>query len=88
MRAFMNVKEQRQVHYKPGWPERHKGRHIPELNVRLGHSKTTPRWGKNGNFRTRNFRSHLANLPSQLKRGRQISEFFCNVKRKYVLPVS
>ena len=84
----MNVKEQRQLYYKPGLSERHKGRHIPELKVRLGQSKTSPRWGRNGNFRTRNFRSHLANLPSQLERGRQISEFFCNVKRKYVLPVS
>jgi hypothetical protein len=39
----MNVKEQRQLYYKPGWSERHKGRHIPELKFSLGHSKTSPR---------------------------------------------
>ena len=44
-----------------------------------------PRYGRNGNFRTG---SHPTSLLSVLNRGRQISEFFGNVKRKCVLAVS
>jgi hypothetical protein len=40
--------------------------------------------GRNRNFRTG---SHTASLSSVLNRGRKISEFICNVKRKCVLAV-
>jgi hypothetical protein len=63
--------------------ERYKGRQIPEFKVK--HSKVRPRCGRNNNFRTG---SHPASLASMYNRSRQISEFFCTVKRKRVLGVS
>jgi hypothetical protein len=44
-----------------------------------------PWGGRNGHFRAG---FHLASLLPVLTRGRQISEFFCNVKRKKVLAAS
>lgn len=73
--------------------------HLTQLNVlfmltkadrflNLGWAWDRTRLGPGGvkmvNFRTG---SHPASLLSVLNRGRQISEFFCNVKRKCVLAV-
>lgn len=55
--------------------------------VSLGQSKFMPSHGGNGNFQAG---SYSTSLPSELKNGRQISEFFCNVnlKKKRMLAVS
>lgn len=53
------------------------------FKVSLEHSKVRPRHGRNGNFRTG---SHPS-LSLVCNGGRQISELFCNVKRKCVLAV-
>jgi hypothetical protein len=68
--------------------EKYKGRQIPEFKVSLGqipefkislgHSKVRPRCGRNGNF----------SLSPVLNKGRQISEVFCNVKKKNVCLLS
>ena len=55
----------------------YKGREVPEVRVGLGLSQVRPRCGRSGNFRTG---SSPASLTSVLHRGRQISEFFYNVK--------
>jgi hypothetical protein len=57
-----------------------KGRQIPEFRVSLGQSKVRPRCGRHGNF---SMKPHPASFGAVFNRGRQISEFFCNVKRKY-----
>ena len=59
--------------------DRNKCRPIPELEVILGHIESGPRYGRNGNFR---MGSHRTSLLSVLNKDRQISEFFCNVKKK------
>jgi hypothetical protein len=50
-----------------------------------GQKEVKPGCGRNGNFRTG---SYPATVAPMLYRGKQISEFFCNVKRKPVLAVS
>lgn len=60
----------------------YKGRQILEFRISLEESKVRPRYGRYGNFRKG---PHLACLASVLKRGKQIPEFFFNVKRKCVL---
>lgn len=49
-----------------------------------GH-RVKPRRDRNGNFSTG---SHPASLLAVFNRGNKISEFFCNVKRTYMLAVS
>ena len=86
MRGFMNLKEQRQLHYKLTCQKdtkagRYKDRQISEFKGSLEHTESRSRHGGNGNFRTG---SHL--LPYHLiNKGRQISELFCNVKRNVCL---
>jgi hypothetical protein len=57
----------------------YKGRQMPEFKVGLEQSKVRTTSGKNDNFRVG---PHSDGLSSVLKGGRQISEFFCNVKKK------
>ena len=60
----------------------YKGRQISEFMISLGQSQVRLRLGGNGHFRA----GSLANsLSSVLSKGRQISEFFCNIKEKYFL---
>lgn len=86
MMGFMNLKEQRQLHYKLTCQKdtkagRYKDRQISEFKGSLEHTESRSRHGGNGNFRTG---SHL--LPYHLiNKGRQISELFCNVKRNACL---
>jgi hypothetical protein len=89
MRGFVNLNEQRWLHYEPACQKhtkagRYKCRQIPELKVSLEHRKYRPRCGRNGNFRTE---SHPASL-SVLNRITQIYDFFFNFKRKFMLVVS
>jgi hypothetical protein len=59
----------------------YKGRGIPEFRINQGQNKAMSKCGRNGNFRTR---SHPGTLESVFNRSKQISECFCNVKRKCV----
>ena len=59
--------------------ERYKDRQTPEFQLSLGHSEVRPRGGGNGHFRAG---SHRTSFSFMLNKGRQISEFFCNVKKK------
>jgi hypothetical protein len=58
---------------------------IPEFRVSLGQNKVRPSRGENGNFRAGYY---LTSLRSMLNIGRQISEFFCNAKKKIVCLLS
>jgi hypothetical protein len=88
--CFADLKEQRHLCGKPACNKdtntgRYKCRKIPEFKINLGHRESRPRCGRNGNFRTG---SHTGSLLFMLNRGRQISEFFCNVKSKCALAFS
>jgi hypothetical protein len=61
---------------------RYKRRQIPEFKVSLGHTESRTGCSRNNNFRTG---SHPDSVASMLNRGRQISEFFCNVRRNVCL---
>jgi hypothetical protein len=58
----------------------YKGRQIPEFKVSLGQRefRPGPRYSRNGNLKAA---SHPAIRLSVLNKGRQISEFFCKVKK-------
>ena len=58
--------------------ERYKGKQIPEFKVSLGHSKFRPRAMHSGygNFK---MGFHLVKLIDCAYKGRQVSEFICNV---------
>jgi hypothetical protein len=56
---------------------RYKDMQNPEFKVSLGQREARPRCGRNGYFRAG---SHPTSLLSVLHKGRQIFEFFCNVK--------
>ena len=92
VRSFTDLKQQGQLHYEPACQEdikvgRYKGRQVPEFRVSLGHREFRPRsrprprpkCGRNGNFRAESYPNILL---SMLYKGWQISELFCNVKKK------
>lgn len=59
----------------------YRGRQIPEFRVFLVQSKVSLSCGRNGNFR---MRFHTPSLLPVLNRSRQMSEFFCNVEKKWI----
>jgi hypothetical protein len=62
-----------------------KGRQISEVKVSVGHTESRPGCSRHDHFKTG---SHPAILLSMLNGGRNISEFFCNIKKKDVLAIS
>jgi hypothetical protein len=60
----------------------YEGRQIPKFRGNVGKQNVRPKCGQKGNFR---MGSLPAILMSVLKRGREISEFFCKVKRHLYL---
>lgn len=81
MLGFLNLKKQR-----ASLSKRYKDRQILEFQVNLEQiEEVRPRCGRNGSFRSG---SHLTSLLFMLKKGRPISEFFYNVKKKNVCLLS
>jgi hypothetical protein len=67
--------------------ERYNSRQIPKFKVNLDQAYISPRFGKNNNNNKKGYLgagSHANSLLSVLKNCRQISEYFCNVKKKNI----
>jgi hypothetical protein len=80
IRSFTDVKEQRRLHCEPACQRdaktgRYKCRQILEFKVSLGQSKFRSKSGGR-------WYSQDKVPPSYVYRGRQISEFFCNVNKR------
>lgn len=92
VRSFSEPKEQRQLHSKPARQKdskasRYRGRKIPEFKVSLGQGKfrSRSRYGGNSNF---SVRFHPVKHIVCAYKGRQVSKFICNVKKKFSLSFS
>ena len=67
------------MHYEPARQRDTKADRFPSLQSAWDEFRSRPKCGRNGNFRAESYPNILL---SMLYKGWQISELFCNVKKK------